>query len=295
MQYNFKDAIAVFDAGSGDLGAKSLCTVALSTTDQSPATSVTGISLVPNLVEEKMPLANEIAKSTGLPINRKQIESAQGALYQRARTQQRLFRDATEKAACRPEWRTIQGSQSELLAATAELAMSCDVIVTSQPDAERDQVWSDTIEKLVTETGRPLIVVPREDRGPFPGDRVLVAWDGSQHVTRAVHDALPILRNSKEVMIAVATEEAERDGDALRQLKRLAICLESHDISTTSHIIDLQEGQTISGALRDFAHSSSVTLVVMGAHGGSWLAENVFGSTTKNTIHKLGVPVFLAH
>ena len=37
----------------------------------------------------------------------------------------------------------------------------------------------------------------------LPPGRILVAWDGSREAARAVHDALPLLRQAEEVVILI--------------------------------------------------------------------------------------------
>lgn len=60
------------------------------------------------------------------------------------------------------------------------------------------------IETLPFESGRPLIVVPR-DCGTVATRRILVAWDGSAQAARALHDALPFLVQAERVEIVVVT------------------------------------------------------------------------------------------
>ena len=58
-----------------------------------------------------------------------------------------------------------------------------------------------TPEKVVVDAGTPIFVVPTTTSGSFDdlGRQVLVAWDGSRELARAVHDAMPLLRAAERV------------------------------------------------------------------------------------------------
>ena len=83
-------------------------------------------------------------------------------------------------------------SYPDLLASFAAQARVHDLTVI---DAEPEPISLDraVIEKLLTQSGRPLIIVP-QGLGTFRGRRIIVAWDGSAKAARAAGDALPFLR-----------------------------------------------------------------------------------------------------
>ena len=59
-------------------------------------------------------------------------------------------------------------------------------------------------EKLLFCSGRPVLVVPWAGKANPKPKTVMVAWDASGTATRALADALPILRHAKKVVLWVA-------------------------------------------------------------------------------------------
>ncbi len=94
-------------------------------------------------------------------------------------------------------------SYDRLLARFSSQARLHDLAVI---DAEPRMLTGDRglIETLLFESGRPLIVVP-PGCGTVATRRILVAWDGSAQAARALHDALPFLRQAESVEIVVVT------------------------------------------------------------------------------------------
>ena len=72
------------------------------------------------------------------------------------------------------------------------------------PIKAEDQGQQSLVEALIFESGRPVLLLPetatRQLSSSF--DRVAVAWDHSRPATRAVADALPILREQSMFMLS---------------------------------------------------------------------------------------------
>ena len=73
-----------------------------------------------------------------------------------------------------------------------------------------DDVRSEKIvERLIFESGSPILMCPQEFAGDLPVsfDDVVIAWDHTAPAARAVADALPMLQSAARVRIVTATDD----------------------------------------------------------------------------------------
>jgi nucleotide-binding universal stress UspA family protein len=147
------------------------------------------------------------------------------------------------------------------------------------------------IEEVLFNSGRPLIILPTDHDAMCSLGHVIVAWDGSRPATRAVHDALPILREATVVDITTITEEKPLSQlpsgpDLVRHLK-------AHDIRARYQEVHL--GNTPVGEqIMDEALHRGAGLLVMGAYGHSRIRQIVFGGATRTILKKPRLPVMLS-
>ena len=90
-----------------------------------------------------------------------------------------------------------------------------------------------TQQTVIFQSGHPAIVLPAQSRGPVAFETVIVAWDKSRTATRAVADAIPILRKAKHVtLLTVTGESRSRHGSRPRILPNISSCTTSASWST---------------------------------------------------------------
>jgi nucleotide-binding universal stress UspA family protein len=146
------------------------------------------------------------------------------------------------------------------------------------------------IEAVLTESGRPLIVVP-PGRETFRANRVLVAWDGSAKAARALNDAMPFLRAAEEVEVVVVF--GEKDLSETVPGSEVAPHLARHGISVTVTDLSLERGD-VAETLRRRAVLFGADMMVMGAYVHSRLREFVLGGTTQSLLKSSPVPLLLS-
>ncbi|MFH6782036.1 MULTISPECIES: universal stress protein [Methylobacterium] len=181
-------------------------------------------------------------------------------------------------------------SYDRLLARFSAQARLHDLAVI---DAEPRMLTGDRglIETLLFESGRPLIVVP-------PGcetvttRRILVAWDGSAQAARALHDALPFLRQAESVDIVVVS--GEKDLSHAVPGAEVAPGLAHHGVAVTVTDLPARDGD-VAGTLRGHATETGADMIVMGAFVHSLLRETVFGGVTQGMLRACPVPLLMAH
>ena len=82
----------------------------------------------------------------------------------------------------------------------AEYARLFDLSIVARPDDEVAIEWKSTIEALLFESGRPILLVGDEVPSVV-GDRVVVAWNRSVEGARSVVMSAALLPNSSEVVV----------------------------------------------------------------------------------------------
>lgn len=98
------------------------------------------------------------------------------------------------------EWRTEEEFPDDVVPLQTRYA---DVAVVGQPERGKLEpgATAELPANVVMGSGRPVIVVPYAGKFETPPRRVLVAWNGTREATRAVHDAMPILKRADAVSV----------------------------------------------------------------------------------------------
>lgn len=149
-------------------------------------------------------------------------------------------------------------------------------------------------EALVFDSGRPTLVLPQAYKvtGTKPFDIVVVAWDGSRASTRAIADALPVLRQAKAVHILTVANR--KTVAATRTAPALAAHLAAHGIDAV--VAGVVSGdRKIEIVFADYAASCGADLIVMGAFGHSRLRDFVLGGATQGLLADPPTALFLSH
>lgn len=147
-------------------------------------------------------------------------------------------------------------------------------------------------EALIFESGRPVLMLPREPRKAFALNTATVAWDFSRPAARAVGDALPLLTRAKRVHIVTITNEKRID--TTRSGPELAKHLARHGVDVILETVDAA-GRSIGAALEAATRAHDSDLLVMGAYGHSRLREFVLGGATRSMTTHPPLPVLLSH
>ena len=213
-------------------------------------------------------------------------------------------------------------SSSERVARTAELVqsattdanVSCDILQTDNESTslrERmirctqmhdmlvvdvrgplDSPRKELVEAALFGGGRPIIFVPPNT--PVVGhDRIVIAWDGTRSAVRAVHDALPLLVKSREVLVVSVIDDklfpTPHSGHALcRYLTRWDVDAKF----STIHRETLKIGTT----LLAYARRADADLIVMGAFAHGFERALMLGSATRDIFEaRIDLPVLLSH
>lgn len=176
-----------------------------------------------------------------------------------------------------------------------DAAGAADLIVAGQPGTGSpgyEQV--DIADRLILESGRPVVLVPRQSRCATVGKRVVVGWNRRREAARAVFDAMPLLRLAQEVRV-VCVQEGEAvasAGDAATM--RVAAGLRRQGVACSAVGVPAADGE-VGAVLLHEAAMFSADLLVMGCYGHSRLREFVLGGATRHVLSNMRLPVLMAH
>lgn len=206
-----------------------------------------------------------------------------------------LFEKATEGQNLVAEWRFDKNLLSPMSAGVLEQARSADVLmVSTELEANQRGFSHENIAPVITNSSRPTIVVPEDIQDKPFGKFVFVAWDSSRESSRAVFDALPILKGADTVWLhrVNSTNESKRHTD--ESTRNLADALARHDvkieISETSSS-SRKVGQEILTCARD----RGADCIVMGAYGHSRMHGFLLGDVTRHLLGNTPVPLIMSH
>lgn len=144
------------------------------------------------------------------------------------------------------------------------------------------------------ESGRPVVVLPKGTTSfPHP-KRVMVAWDASVEASKAVRDAIGLMKAADAVDVVLVDPVPTFDGHGPEPGADLASYLARHGISATIHCLP-REGRDVSEALVRAGEDVGADLMVMGGYGHSRLRQRIFGGTTTNILKDPKVTVLMAH
>ncbi|MDX8519875.1 universal stress protein [Mesorhizobium dulcispinae] len=164
----------------------------------------------------------------------------------------------------RASWRAEVDDPTRAVALHARAA---DLVITGAPAAAAAGDFQRTIDPaaLILSAGRPVLFAA-DDLSALKGEKVMLAWKDCREARRAVVDAMPFLRNAKEVTVLSAAERgtlAVRDGaaDVVRFLMK-------HGVKARSQVMESDElsaGDSITVA----ADHIGADLIVAGGYGHS--------------------------
>lgn len=124
--------------------------------------------------------------------------------------------------------------------------------------------------------------------------RIFVAWDSGETAARAVHVALPYLKEAESITVGCFDPVVSEERDGVNPGSELAKWLSHHDCNVTVTQYP-SGGKEIGQSIQDRAKEIGADLIVMGAYGHARLLQAVFGGTTRTMIDQINLPVLMAH
>lgn len=219
------------------------------------------------------------------------LDQGHAALRNRIAEIEAQFRAAMQNRATTVEWRCAEDFPTRFV---VQQARAADIVVVGEGgrDVLADPFMQVNPSDLLMQTGRPLLVVP--DGVDWLDLRsVLVAWKDTPECRRAVTDALPILREAKDVIIAEIVEDEAERASVSSGIADLVTWLLRHGVVACERVP--ADCGNATAQLDRIASELGAGLVVAGAYGHSRFREWVFGGVTKRLVNPSGRCSLLSH
>jgi len=172
----------------------------------------------------------------------------------------------------------------------ARVGRSHDLVVVDAPQAVLDSRAA-LFEGVLFHSGRPVLVATSARAPVETVTRLMVAWDGSAHAARAVHDALYVFPGIEtiEVVSVVGEKDLSKSlagADVARHLSRAR--------TTTLTELPLTYG-SVAKTLDAHAVASGADMLAMGGYGHSRWREFVLGGVTLELTRSARVPLLMSY
>ena len=176
--------------------------------------------------------------------------------------------------------------------ALLQQAYTSDLLVLGQADATDASTGTlppDLVPALLTDSGRPALVVPAAGSFATLEGPVLLAWKPAREATRALVAALPWLRRAPRVHLAMPVGSD-------REITPAALChwllLHGVHAPVRHHLL---ANADVGDALLSLATDVDAAVLVMGCYGHSRTREWVLGGTTRTVLRTMTLPVLMVH
>lgn len=174
-------------------------------------------------------------------------------------------------------------------------ARYCDLVVVSQTDLDEpgSSLEADLPEYVMLNSARPVLILPYAGQFSQIGKNILLAWDGSMEATRAITNAIPLLKRAKNVTVALFNPNAQIDVHGEQPGADIALFLARHNIKVD--VVQKNTSVDIGNAMLSTAADLQSDLIVMGGYGHTRFREVILGGVTMTILNSMTVPVLMSH
>jgi len=186
-------------------------------------------------------------------------------------------------------------SEDDTAAGLALQARYADLVVVSQTDRNEagDGGPNDIAEYVMLNSARPVLTMPYAGQFDGRARNVLIAWDGSMEATRAISNALPLLKRAQQVNVVLFNVARGSSVHGQEPGADIALFLARHGVKVnlTNQFTELDIGN----ALLSLAADKGSDLLVMGGYGHTRLREVLLGGVTLTILKTMTLPVLMSH
>lgn len=190
------------------------------------------------------------------------------------------------------QWRDAnRGGDEEVISAVTEASRSADLVILGQDGGEGAEVPHALVERVILNSGRPVLVIPYIGDYASVGKRPMIAWNHSPAAARALHDALPLIAGATAARVVsfAANPNEDRDfgADCIAHLA-------DHGV-TARYDLMITEEIGVMDLLLNRAADEGTDLLVMGAHMPGGIIGFKTGGGTRHILAHMTVPVLMSH
>lgn len=188
------------------------------------------------------------------------------------------------------EFRTVRAETVSAAERIVENARAADLVMMAQEDPDVDRSDHRNVQvKVIRDSGRPVVVIPRGYDGPEIGSNIVLGWSDTRESARAAHDLLGAATENAAVTILRVgrySHDAMKDFEGIN----IAEALGRHGLQVSLESRS-PDGGTIADVLGKVAMEQGADLIVTGALGHSRAYDFVVGATTHALLESAKLPV----
>lgn len=190
---------------------------------------------------------------------------------------------------------TVVATESgQLSDAIARHALLADMAFVGEDLRDPDTLFRQVVHSILFQSPIGVVLNDPTAAALQSAKQIFVAWNSQLHTARAVHQALPLLRQAENVIIASVDPVMSEFRAGEDPGVDVANWLTHHGCSVTVQQYP-SGGRDIATCLLDRAKEVGSDLIVMGSYGHSRTRQAIFGGTTRTLIEQTDQTVFLAH
>jgi hypothetical protein len=194
------------------------------------------------------------------------------------------------------EVRVIDCNFTESAGMAAQHAHCSDIIVMTMATGILGDatIVRDFFTALLLESGRPVLLVP-PDYTWRKMKHAAIAWRPTREATRALHDAMPLLRDAESIDLLEVDGELDQRCDRPPPGGDPAIHLCRHGLKAQVVACQSRDGSVASALIRR-AQDSGADLLIAGGYGHSRFREWALGGATRELLSGTSsVPILFSH
>lgn len=171
-------------------------------------------------------------------------------------------------------------------------ALHCDLIVAAHPTpVDLPSNWS--AERLLLESGIPVLLIPDGWSGETIGNSIIIAWNRSRQARRAVNDAMPFIDTASNVTILTIDSDRNPayygDDPGVNLLDHLL----RHGAHAEVAKVESQ-GVPVADIILNETAARSADLLIIGAYSHPRSRERLFGGVTRSLLSETHLPMLIS-
>jgi nucleotide-binding universal stress UspA family protein len=192
-------------------------------------------------------------------------------------------------------WLEVKSILPQVSSTVGEVGRIADIVIVSEIDSNQAiGVETDFVANVIMGVGAPVLILPRNAEARLNVDQIICGYNGSREGSRAIRDALPLLKKANDVRLVWVDPTAVPDLSGPLPGAEMAGSLGRHGVKVTAEAMPTS-GIDPAEALLMRARDFGAGLIVMGAYGHSRLREFVLGGATRNALRNMSIPIFMSH
>ncbi len=206
------------------------------------------------------------------------------------------FTERTKEAGITAETTIMKCRGSKAASKLAAFARNFDISVLRQAHRGGQQSeWDAAVgEEVLVSSGRPVLYIPYVGTKSVIPKKALIAWDCSRTSTRAIHDAMPLLKMADKTIVLISNADPKMVDKMTKRCQVMVDHLRRHGIKAEI-LFASSEGSDTALTILNTLVDTGADLLVMGGYGSSRLREHLLGGVTKTILEDMTTPVCMSN